>query len=201
MRVWGKRGMPIFVMAAALTGATILGYLFNTAHFPETNIVLLYIAAVLLTARYTNGYLWGIGASAASIFSFNYFFTEPYFTFAVNDPSYIITFGVMLLVAVFTSALTTKDKLHARQAEEREEEVKLLYRLTNRLSDADSLEQIGEIAVENISNFFNCQAACIYDMKEEKISQSFLQKCGDRVIHKEVMDVEKLFIKIRDCQK
>ena len=39
------------------------------------------------------------------------FFTAPYHTLAVNDPSYMITFCIMLITALITSALTTKEKL------------------------------------------------------------------------------------------
>ena len=88
--------------------ATIIGYFFNYIDFPETNIVIIYILAVMLIARFTDGYYWGILASIISTFSFNYFFTVPYFTFSVNDPDYIITFAIMTITSVITSALTSK---------------------------------------------------------------------------------------------
>ena len=43
--------------------ATGIGWLFRLLQFPETNIVVVYILSVILTARFTDGYIWGILAT------------------------------------------------------------------------------------------------------------------------------------------
>ena len=48
------------------------------------------VAAVLLVARFTQGLYYGLAASVFATFAFNYFFTDPRFTFAVNDTNYLI---------------------------------------------------------------------------------------------------------------
>ncbi|MBO5458817.1 MAG: DUF4118 domain-containing protein [Lachnospira sp.] len=40
---------------------------------------------------YCKGYFYGILSSVVCLLCFNYFFTAPYHTLAVNDPSYMIT--------------------------------------------------------------------------------------------------------------
>lgn len=62
--------------------------------------------AVLLIARYTHGPGYALAASVLATFAFNYFFTEPRFTFGVSDTGYLITFAIMTFTAVFTSTLT-----------------------------------------------------------------------------------------------
>ena len=52
-----------FVFAAAATG---IGTLFRLWQFPETNIVVVYILSVVLTARCTDGYFWGILSTVLS---------------------------------------------------------------------------------------------------------------------------------------
>ena len=47
-----------FVFVGAATG---IGALFRLWQFPETNIVVVYILSVVVTARCTDGYLWGMG--------------------------------------------------------------------------------------------------------------------------------------------
>ena len=101
--------MDMAKLLAVVLGATLLGILFVKSGFPETNIVVIYIFAVLLVARFTKGYFYGILSSVVSLLCFNYFFTAPYHTLAVNDPSYLITFCIMLITALITSALTTKE--------------------------------------------------------------------------------------------
>lgn len=54
--------------------ATLGGYLFQFFHVQETNIVLLYLVAVLLITRYTNEFAWGIFAAFFSTAAFNFFF-------------------------------------------------------------------------------------------------------------------------------
>ena len=105
----GKRHfswMDAAKVALVMLLATALGYLFAFVSFPETNIVLVYLAAVLLIARYTHGPGYALAASVLATFAFNYFFTEPRFTFEVSDTGYLITFAIMTFTAVFTSALT-----------------------------------------------------------------------------------------------
>lgn len=166
-------------MCLWLLVATILGMVFRTAKFSETTIVLLYIVAVLMTARYSNGFLWGMVASITATFTFNYFFTEPYFTFSVNNPNYVITFAVMTIVAFVTGALTSREKLLAKQAIEKENEMRVLYKLTNMLSLGDSFEKIGKIAIEQISDLLKCNVSFLYGMKENLDFYHLIQKNKD----------------------
>ena len=46
--------IDIAKLLAVVCGATLLGTLFVKSGFPETNIVVIYIFAVLLVARFTN---------------------------------------------------------------------------------------------------------------------------------------------------
>lgn len=108
--------IDIAKLLAVVCGATLLGILFVKVGFPETNIVVIYIFAVLLVARFTKGYFYGILSSVVCLLCFNYFFTAPYHTLAVNDPSYMITFCILLITALITSALTTKEKLMTVEA-------------------------------------------------------------------------------------
>lgn len=64
-------------MTGLLAGATGMGLVFRQLGFPETNVVLLYLLAVLLTAWMTRGYACGVLASLAATLVFNYFFTAP----------------------------------------------------------------------------------------------------------------------------
>ena len=97
--------IDIAKISAIVCGATLLGILFVKVGFPETNIVVIYIFAVLLVARFTKGYFYGILSSVVSLLCFNYFFTAPYHTLAVNDPSYMITICIVLITALITRHL------------------------------------------------------------------------------------------------
>ena len=57
----------LFILGFICTLITVAGFLFKMAGFPETNIVVISIMAVLLAARFTSGFIYGIGASIISM--------------------------------------------------------------------------------------------------------------------------------------
>ncbi len=81
----------------------------------STSMVFLF--AVFLVSRFTEGYLYGTVASVISIVLVNFFFTEPIFGLNFTMAGYPLTIGCMLVVAITTGALTTQTK--------RQNEVKL----------------------------------------------------------------------------
>ncbi|HSU66722.1 MAG TPA: DUF4118 domain-containing protein, partial [Tepidisphaeraceae bacterium] len=65
----------------------------------RANLVMAYLLVVLVVAaRLGRGP--GILASVLAVGAFDFFFVDPRFTFAVADLRYVLTFGVMLVVAV-----------------------------------------------------------------------------------------------------
>ena len=65
----------------------------------QANIVMLFLLTVALVAVWL-GRKPAITASLVSIALFDFFFVSPRFSFAVNDAQYLITFAVMLMVAL-----------------------------------------------------------------------------------------------------
>lgn len=69
-----------------------------------------FILAVAVVARFTNGYFWGIAASFVGTFCVNYCFTYPFWSFDITYPGYPLTVIVMLVVSMLVSTLTTQIK-------------------------------------------------------------------------------------------
>ena len=170
--------------------ATILGKIFTGLGFPETNIVVMYLLAVLLVARFTSGYQYGILSAVVSLLCYNYFFTEPYHTLAVNDPGYLITFSIMLTTSILTSALTTKEKLLTKEANERGKESQILYMLSSKLSDAADMEAVLRIAAESMSHLLQVNVGCIYVGRQSE--PIFIQQSGKEQIHRSVPDADEI---------
>ena len=83
---------------------------------------MLFILSVFMTARFTEGYVWGIAASLIDVLTVNYLFTYPYFHFNFTLAGYPITMICMLAVSLATSALTSRAKLVERIRIEAEHE-------------------------------------------------------------------------------
>ena len=183
----------LLFMGAYLASASLVGYLFRYIHFTETNIIMAYLLAVLLTARQTNGYVYGILAAIIATLAFNYFFTAPYYTLAVYDPNYLITFVVFTITAMITSALTSHVKQSAIKANEKEAETKALYMLTDHLTDAESMHDIAEIAVKIITDVMQCQTGCLCFDENGLPEGKFVQQLSpEEQIHRDITDPEEL---------
>lgn len=76
----------------------------------DTHVPLLFVLAVLLVSRYTDGYKYGIIASFVAVVGVNYAFTYPYFALNFTIAGYPLTFLVMLIVSAVVSTLTTQIK-------------------------------------------------------------------------------------------
>lgn len=118
-----KEWKHFLAMVLILLVATGIAYGFMKLHVQETNIVLVYVLAVLFIAWYTNSFIWGIAASFIGTAVFNFFFTQPVFTFSVYDSEYFLTFFCMIVVAVFSATLTLKARKYALQVYQERKQV------------------------------------------------------------------------------
>ena len=82
-------------------------------------------------------------------------FTYPYFTFDFLKTGYPITFIIMLLIALITSALTVRIKEQVRSAASREQRTQVLYDLSKRLLATRGLENIVELTNWYIVRLFH----------------------------------------------
>lgn len=149
------------ITLSALILATLLSSLFWRTGFPESNIVVTYILSVLMVARFTKGYGYGILASILGMFCFNFFFTAPYHTFNVYNKSYLVTFAVMLIASLLTSALTSKILRSSLEAKRREKQSNMLYRIASSLAKASTVSDVATISVQSLSNLLDCDVSCI----------------------------------------
>jgi len=85
-------------------------------------ITTLFAFSVFLISLTTDGYLYGVISAVLSVFIINYTFTYPYFNMDFSAPESIISAIIMLIIAVLTSAFTTKMKEWQRVKAESEKE-------------------------------------------------------------------------------
>lgn len=100
----GSARWPGYAWALAATAAcTALGAALG-ARVEPVNVAMLYLLPVVAIAlRFTRGA--AVAASVLGVAAFDFFFVPPRFTFAVADVQYLITFAIMLVVALVISTL------------------------------------------------------------------------------------------------
>lgn len=118
-------GISLIILAAA----TIAGYLFKLGGLTDSNIIMLYIIAVLVISILTSKIYYCLGLSIVGVLVFNYLFTYPEFSFSAHDAGYPVTFLTMFITALIAGTLANKLKrntLIAEQNAREKEEAALL---------------------------------------------------------------------------
>ncbi|MCA0386502.1 MAG: DUF4118 domain-containing protein [Firmicutes bacterium] len=180
--------------------STVVGYLFKVLGFPETNIVIVYLLAIQVMAWINENFIMGILSSIGATLTFNYFFTEPYLTLSVHDPSYIITFIIMTFSSILTSTLTSQVKRNAALAKAREKETAVLYNLTNQLTDAMDSKSISEIVTRNLSSFLTRGVGLVVCNESGVLQHHFIYQEGATKVNREIEDFDNFYESIRSLR-
>jgi two-component system sensor histidine kinase KdpD len=155
-------GLILAVLACALTTliASVLLHFFATP-----NVVMLFMLnVVLLSLRL--GRLAGAWAALLSVGSFDFFFVDPRFSFAVSDTQYLFTFVLMLTVALVTSQLAAQLRYKAKVATAGERRATAVARVARDLSSAIRPAQIAAVCRQTIAPLFDARVALVLpDMK------------------------------------
>ncbi|MGM0688699.1 MAG: ATP-binding protein [Bacillota bacterium] len=146
--------------------ATLLSFLIKDLGFTEVNIVIVYILSVLLASRYTRGFIYGIFTSFIATLSYNFFFTEPVYTFTVYDKSYIFTFIIMLLASLFSSTLTSNLINAKERANIQEKQAQTLYEITSLFAKTRGIQEVINVSMRCLSDLYECDVICV--MTEER---------------------------------
>ena len=162
-----------------LMAATVLSLGLRRLDIGDQNIIMAYILSVLIISRITTGHVYGVIASVISVLTFNFFFTEPYYTFNTIQAGYSVTFLIMLLVALITSTLTVRIKTQASLAVQRERRTEVLYEINKKLLITRGLEQIVALTNEYIVNLFGRSVVFFAADPELGDDGSMMQGPGD----------------------
>ena len=138
----------LLVIGICTTAALIL-----RPYVTATNLVMVYLLGVVGIAR-SCGRRVSILASFLSVAAFDFFCVPPYYTMRVHDYEYLLTFAVMLVVAIVISTQTARIREHAAEAATREARSQTLYHLSRRLSGQNRAFEMARIAAEYAEEVF-----------------------------------------------
>jgi two-component system sensor histidine kinase KdpD len=137
-----------------------------------SNLIMVYLLGVICVAFFF-GKRIAFFLSLLSVLCFDYFFVPPYFTFAVADVQYVITFIVMLITGLVVSTLADRLRTQTISARLREEHNQILYALNKELSKTSDSDELIKIAVKHLEEFSKCPVAIFgLDQKKSVIVQA-----------------------------
>jgi len=172
---WARYGWAV-AMTAICTGLAFTMY----RSFELSNLVMIYLLGATVAALRL-----GRGPSALTallnVIAFDFFFVPPRFNFAISDAQYLLTFGVMLLVALVIGNLVASVRQQTRVAGARERRTALLYAMSRELTATRGLGNMARVAVRHVAEVFQCRAVILlpdadgklHRPRERPLEQSF----------------------------
>jgi two-component system sensor histidine kinase KdpD len=164
----GSRRAWRYLAAVAACGAATMLSLPLRDFFAPANVVMIYLLAVVLIA-------WRCGAGPAimaavlSVLLFDFFFVPPHLSFAVADAQYLVTFVVMLSVALVIGQLTAKLRTASQLALARERLTRALYEMARGLSGVVTLEQVGRCASDFLKENLGARAVLLVADRDDRL--------------------------------
>ena len=144
-----RPGAAAYAASAAIVfAATGVAWLMSS-HFQPWDLTLVYmLATVVVATRFGRGP--SMLAAALGVALFDFCFLPPYFSFAVRDNFYILTFAVMLVVGITVGTLATRVRDQAEGTRQHAQWVATLHELSRELAEARDVEGIAEAAARQL---------------------------------------------------
>jgi two-component system, OmpR family, sensor histidine kinase KdpD len=145
-----------FTITAISTAIAFVMY----PHFELVNLVMVYLLGVTVS-----GLRLGRGPSVltaiGSVLAFDFCFVPPQYTLAVSDVQYVVTFAVMLIVALVIATLMASVRQQTRVAGARERRTALLYAMSRELAATRGSGNMARVAVRHVAEVFQCLAVVL----------------------------------------
>src|SRR5204862_7889096 len=118
-------------LVGMVAGVAVISVLIGLieAQIDIPNLSILYLLAVMFCAvtwRWWNA----LGAAVLAFLTYDFFFTEPRYTFTIRDPEEWLALVIFLVVAAVTSNLAARERARRDQASRQARTATLLYDLS-----------------------------------------------------------------------
>lgn len=176
-----KLSIDVFIIITFIAFATIVSFYLKDLKIQESNIIMTYLLSVIIISYLIESYGMSFLAAFLSVLTFNYFFTEPYFSLATYRSEYPVTFIFMFAAASITSALTMKIRHEVKIAVQREKRSFLLYRISQRLLNVSKETSVGTSVIEDFSKIMHTVAILSYCSPNGDLCEPYIYEDGTQV--------------------
>ena len=132
--------------------ATISSLILDYFKIRVENILLIYVVGVLISIIETSNIAWGIISAIIYIMTFNYLYTDPRYTFLINDPNYLISVFIFIIVAIIVSTLTNRLKKQREIALYQEEVTSKINQISSGFLNLSGYEEIRTYCQDSLYN-------------------------------------------------
>jgi two-component system sensor histidine kinase KdpD len=145
------------ISAVAVILGSLFGFLLRDILGPINLLFLMLLPVVTIAIFLGRGP--SIFAAVLSVLIFDYFFIPPYFTFAVSDVRYFLSYLMFIAFAFVISNLASNLQYKVQQLQQSESRNTTLYELSNDLVTARSIEHVLHLMIQHTRQIFPCEMA------------------------------------------
>jgi two-component system sensor histidine kinase KdpD len=145
------------ISVAAVVGMSCVSFLVRH-DLNQVNLLSLFLLPVIFSALYL-GRGPSIFATILSVLIFDYLFVQPYFTFAISDIEYFLTFAVYVTIALIISNLAYRLRGQIESLRQSEAKNTALYGLSRDLVSAHTVEEALAMLLRNTTQIIACEMA------------------------------------------
>ena len=144
------------LLVAGATGVSEIAIEFLS----PTNMIMFYLLAVVVAALRL-GFRPALLTALMGVLAFDFFLVPPYFSFAVSDTQYLITFAGLLTVGMVISTLVARARSQTETIRMRESQTATLYALTRDLASSVGLHDILNAIIQHVTATLNVELAIL----------------------------------------
>ena len=130
----------------------ILELALNALKVKEENIYLVFVLSILIIIIEFKSIRYGILASVLTVLSFNFFITEPKFTFVVDDPNNYVSFVMFVLVSIMVNSLVLQLQRQIVISKENEKRINALYNISTDILHSHSSGQTCQAISDSLND-------------------------------------------------
>jgi two-component system sensor histidine kinase KdpD len=147
-----RYGIALLLVAAA----SVLAFVVENV-IAAPNLTLIYVLPVIITGT---AFGWGpsLVAALAGVLAFDFFFTEPYFSFRIYSPSDIWAAALLLAIAAIATTVAAQSRKRALEAGRAQEQAEALRSLAHVVIEERSRGEILEAAATALHRIFRAPA-------------------------------------------
>lgn len=142
-------------ITAIMALSTLAAYVFQWFRLSEANLIMVYMVGVLLSSYVADKKIYALYSALLSVLSFNFFFTEPYFSLKAYDKGSPVTFAMLFAVGFFMASMTRQLKVQTRESAKKAYRMEILLENSRKLRRCRTREEVWKQVAAQVGKLLN----------------------------------------------
>ena len=142
-------------ITAIMALSTMAAYIFQWFRLSEANLIMVYMVGVLLSSYVADNKIYALYSALISVLSFNFFFTEPYFSLKAYDKGSPVTFAMLFAVGFFMASMTRQLKAQTRESAKKAYRTEILLENSRKLRRCRTREEVWKQVAAQVGKLLN----------------------------------------------